>query len=156
MKFVKNVLIAIIILTNLIIISNKSCATSFSDIMDGGDIFTKSATNETLFNEDNQRSAADSIYFILLGLGIIIAIVVGIIIGIQFVTKGVEGQAKIKEKILPYIIGCVVVFGGFGIWRVVLDLSSKTFESNNSVTTEGGHSHQSEQGGSHGGGGGHR
>lgn len=55
------------------------------------------------------------------------------ILGIQFVTTGVEGQAKIKEKILPYIIGCIVVFGGFGIWRAVINLSSDTLDNGESI-----------------------
>ena len=44
-----------------------------------------------------------------LEFGIIIAIAIGLILGIQFVTTGVEGQAKIKEKILPYINGESIV-----------------------------------------------
>ena len=68
-----------------------------------------------------------------LEFGIIIAIAIGLILGIQFVTTGVEGQAKIKEKILPYIIGCIVVFGGFGIWRAVIILSSDTLDNCESI-----------------------
>ena len=102
MKFFKNILLStiILIIINLIItpMQAKVQAGIFSDILNGGDNFTQSANDKEYFNEDNQKKSMDQIYFFLLGLGIIIAIVIGIIIGIKFVTTGVEGQAKIKEK----------------------------------------------------------
>ena len=30
------------------------------------------------------------------------------------------GQTKVKESMIPFIIGCVVVFGAFGIWKAVV------------------------------------
>ena len=133
MKFLKNILLStiILIIINLIItpMQTKVQAGIFSDILNGGDVFTQSADDKEYFNEENQKKSVEQMYYFLLGLGVIIAIVIGIIIGIQFITTGVEGQAKIKEKLLPYIIGCVVIFGGFGIWRVVLNLTNNTLDT---------------------------
>ena len=49
------------------------------------------------------------------------------VIGIQFITSGVEGKAKVKEKLIPYGVGCVVAFGAFGIWRLVLNILQDVF-----------------------------
>lgn len=138
MSLVKNILSIIILLLIAISICTpfKVEATSLSDVLEGGDIFTRSADTQGIFNSENQKNAADDMYFIMLGIGIILAFVIGIILGIQFITTGAEGQAKIKEKLLPYIIGCIVVFGGFGIWRFVVKLSTNTLESNKRVETE--------------------
>lgn len=70
-----------------------------------------------------QRNGASELYYIVLGIGIILAFVIGIILGIQFMVSGVEGQAKVKEKLIPYFIGCIVIFGGLGIWRFVVYLT---------------------------------
>ena len=34
-------------------------------------------------------------------------------------------QAKIKELLLPYIVGCIVVFGTFAIWKIVITVASQ-------------------------------
>ena len=75
-----------------------------------------------VINEGTVKSTSDNIYGILLTIGIIVAIIAGIIIGMQFVTGSVEAKAQIKEKLIPYVIGCVVIFGAFGIWKLVVDL----------------------------------
>ena len=34
----------------------------------------------------------------------------------------IEEKAEIKTMLIPYIIGCVVVFGAFTIWKIVVDI----------------------------------
>lgn len=53
--------------------------------------------------------------------------IVGIIIGIQFMVASAEDKAKVKEALVPYVIGCVVIFGAFTIWSVVVNIMQKTF-----------------------------
>ena len=86
-------------------------ANSFMDNQEG-DINT--------ISEDNIKNLSDSIYNILLIVGVIIAVIVGAIIGIKFMTGSVEQKANIKELLIPYIVGCVVIFGAFGIWKIVV------------------------------------
>jgi hypothetical protein len=47
---------------------------------------------------------------------------VGTVLGIKFMLGSIEEKAKIKEVLIPYILGCVVVFGAYGIWRLVITL----------------------------------
>ena len=54
--------------------------------------------------------------------GVAAAVIIGMVLGIQFITAGVSGQAKVKEKLIPYGVGCVVAFGAFGIWKVVINV----------------------------------
>lgn len=75
---------------------------------------------ETPIKGENMKSMSSMIYNILLIAGIIIAVIVAVILGIKFVTGGVEGQAEVKNAIIPFIVGCVVIFGAFGIWKMVL------------------------------------
>lgn len=161
MKIINKIIIAIIAVLILICtyIPSNAKAVTMKSIIEGGDIFTQSASNTELFNETNQKSAVDGIYYILLGVGIVLAVIIGIVLGIQFVTTGVTGQAKIKEKLIPYVIGCIVIFGGFGIWKAVINMSNEVLNTENTETqytmpdSSGGSSHTSTDGGSHGGGG---
>ena len=33
-----------------------------------------------------------------------------------------EEKAEVKKMLIPYIVGCIVVFGGFGIWKLVVNI----------------------------------
>ena len=50
------------------------------------------------------------------------AVVVAAYLGIKFITSSVEEQAKVKESLIPFVVGCVVIFGAFGIWKLVTNL----------------------------------
>ena len=46
------------------------------------------------------------------------------VIGIQFIMGSADEKAKIKETLLPYIIGVCVIFGAFTIWKVVVNIGN--------------------------------
>lgn len=128
MKVLKKITTLLICLLIVSFFSNISYAKSLGDIMGGGDDFINSSSNQQIFNEKGQKKGVSQLYFIALGVGIAAAAIIGVILGIQFITSGVEGQAKIKEKLLPYAIGCIVIFGAFGIWKIVVDLTQGVFK----------------------------
>ena len=33
-----------------------------------------------------------------------------------------EDKAKIKEAMIPYVLGCIVIFGAFGIWKLAITI----------------------------------
>lgn len=53
--------------------------------------------------------------------------IVGTVIGIQFMVASAEDKAKVKEALIPYIIGCAVIFGSFTIWSIAVRLLQSTF-----------------------------
>ena len=66
------------------------------------------------------NNASDLVYNTLLILGTCIAVIIAVVLGIQFITGSVEQKVKVKESLIPFVIGCVVIFGAFGIWRLVI------------------------------------
>lgn len=128
MKVLKKITTLLICLLIVSFFSNISYAKSLGDIMGGGDDFINSSSNQQIFNEKGQKKGVSQLYFIALGVGIAAAAIIGVILGIQFITSGVEGRAKIKEKLLPYAIGCIVIFGAFGIWKIVVDVTQGVFK----------------------------
>ncbi len=73
-------------------------------------------------SEENMQKLSNTIYNILLVVGIALAVVIGAILGIKFITGGVEAQVDVKKALIPYIVGCVVIFGAFTIWKIVLQI----------------------------------
>ena len=99
-------------------------ADTVDNVMQGAKDFLK-AGNETTIDEGELQNNSKFLYNLLLAFGIIVAIVIGMVLGLQFMTASVEEKAKVKESLVAYIAGCVVVFGAFGIWRLAVRVLSK-------------------------------
>ena len=101
-------------------------ASSVDDIMQGADDFLKAgdsvSSKYTTMNMTALKSGSDMIYNVFLT---VIAVIIGLILGIQFIISAADEKAKIKEALIAYFIGCVVIFGAFTIWKVLVDIGNK-------------------------------
>ena len=79
-------------------------------------------SNEENFSEDYVQKEFSGIFYILLAIGTVLTVIVGGILGIKFIFSSIEDKAKIKEALIPYILGCVVIYGAIGIWYLVVNL----------------------------------
>ncbi len=104
-------------------------ASSVDDIMQGADDFLKAgdsvSSKYTTMNMTALKSGSDMIYNVFLAVGTVIAVIIGLILGIQFIISAADEKAKIKEALIAYFIGCVVIFGAFTIWKVLVDIGNK-------------------------------
>ena len=55
-------------------------------------------------------------------VGIILSVIILIVIGIKYMLGSVEEKADVKGLLIPYIAGCVIVFGSFAIWKLVVTI----------------------------------
>lgn len=94
---------------------------AIGDIVSGADDFINKGTDNP-FPEANMQNMSDVLYNILLVVGIVLAVIIGTVLGIKFMTGGIEEKAKVKETLIPYIAGCVVIFGAFTIWKLVVTI----------------------------------
>lgn len=131
MKKIKIVSVLLLILLILLIITTCNSVyanptdkhTAGEIISEGKDFINKGQSDaENKIGSENLKNMSDTLYNILLVVGIIAAIIVGLIMGIKFILGGIEDKAEIKGMLIPYIIGCVVVFGAFAIWKAVVDI----------------------------------
>lgn len=126
MKKIISKVLLIVLLTFCIfsIIPSNIYATSISEIFSGADDFISKGQSGS--NQIPIKDVSNIIYNILLIIGVVVAIIVGLIIGIKFMTGSVEDKAKVKETFIAYIAGCIVVFGAFTIWKVVVTVIQST------------------------------
>ena len=68
------------------------------------------------------QNFSKTIYNIMLTIGIFLAVIIGGIIGIKLMVSSASEKAEAKKLLVPYVVGCVVVFGGFGIWKLVVTI----------------------------------
>ena len=129
----KSIVIKICVMLAILILlfSINAKVFAWSDIIQDGQSFLSSAddTSTKQINQDNLKTLSGFLYNVLLSAGVVIAVIVAVVLGIQFMIGGAEGQAKVKEMLIPFVVGCVIVFGGFGIWKLALTIGNKVDSS---------------------------
>ena len=119
----KCVYILLIITLIVCMIPFKSFATISDDaISDAEDFLSKADSSSQVINDDNVKKFSDDVFNILLAIGMVAAVIVGLIIGIKFMISSVDEKAKVKEILVVYVIGVVVLIGAFTIWKVIVNL----------------------------------
>lgn len=126
------VIMMIIIIISLVGIPNASNASVLGDIIDKGDSFIKAGEkirDHDGDKEDDIQIAQGSLkefskylYNVLFYIGTIASVLVGSILGIQIMLASAEEKAKVKERLIPYIIGCFVIFGAFSMWKLAVNI----------------------------------
>ena len=77
-----------------------------------------------ILDQEKLKSTSETIYNILFAIALVLAVGVGLVIGIQFIFGSVEEQAKVKETLVPYIIGVVIIFSAFTIWKIAVEIGN--------------------------------
>lgn len=121
----KTICIIICICLISIMIVKPVCASSIDidGLINKADEFVNEGESNYKADDSAIKGVSDTLYNVLLGIGIIIDVIVGIIIGIKFMlASSSEEQAKVKESLIPYLIGSAILFGAFGIWKLVVTI----------------------------------
>ena len=126
--FIKILIIIITILSIFMLNNSKVYASSLSDTIDGAKEFINAGVEDTspAISDEDLQNMSDLLFNAILVIATIIAIIVGLFIGIKFMTGSVAEKAEVKKTLIPYIAGCVVIFGAFGIWKILVNILSQT------------------------------
>ena len=121
-------------------------ASPWDDIFEKGDAFLKEGEEQQILKDEDGntkkdaegndltlidsvvlKTSVDEVYNILFTLGVALSVIIGAALGIKFMVGTVEDQVKVKEMLVPYVIGCVVIFGAFGIWKFIVTIGTNVF-----------------------------
>lgn len=131
------ILIAIIF---IIVLSSTIClpkSHALGDIFSSGKSFLEvgNSIDKTL-NTTVLEGTSDYIYNILLAIAVVVAVIVAMVLGIQFMAASADEKAKVKEALMPFVVGCIVVFGAFTIWKVAVNIGNNAEKSIKGSTPE--------------------
>lgn len=119
----KSLIILILIATIILIYPTKVFA--ISKMFNDADIFlTRGKAVKDVISTVQLKDVSTTFYKIALAIAIVIAIIVGMIIGAKYIYESAEGQAKLKEAFVPYIVGCLIVFSAFPIWKLAISFGN--------------------------------
>lgn len=110
-KIMSIVLIAIMLVAS---ISSVALADTVTDVLNNM-VNTDISSNKT----DGLTSLGGNIVAIVQVVGIVIAVIVILVIGIKYLVASPEGKAEYKKTMIPYLVGAVLIFAGTTIVNVV-------------------------------------
>lgn len=119
-KTIVMVILSIILMFNLPVYSRADMSTVFSDAQ----TFISAGGSASGINTGKLKDISDTISGILLTIAISVTFISIAVMGIKFAIQTVEEKAKIKEAMVPWIIGIFISFGAFGIWKLVINIFS--------------------------------
>lgn len=99
---------------------------AIGDILSKGEDWTNIGsqhTGQTMDTTEINKVSSD-LYNLLLAVATVVAVIVGAILGIKFMTAGIDEKVQVKESLFPYLISSIVVFGSLGIWKLVVKIMS--------------------------------
>lgn len=102
-------------------VNTEDSSSGLDDAISDADSFIENGDNNKL-QISSLQAFSRNIYNILLTIGIVVAVLTGAIIGIKYMLGSVEEKADIKGLLIPYIAGCVIIFGSFAIWKLIVTL----------------------------------
>ena len=119
-------IVLVTVLLSLCSFNTIEAAGTPADVFSGANNFVSEGESQVsnAIEQDKLADTSNFIYNILLGIAMVIAVAIGATLGIKFMVSSVEEQAKIKEVLVPYVAGCIVVFGALGIWKLAVTIFS--------------------------------
>ena len=117
-KQVKVLSIALIVLTVLLAISNVVLATDIPGKID------QIAQGNSTADTSKVVNLGATIVTIMQTIGIVVAVVVLLVLGIKYMMGSAEEKAEYKKTMIPYLVGAVLIFASTTIVNVVYNMAN--------------------------------
>ena len=117
-KQVKVLSIALIVLTVLLAISNVVLATDIPGKID------QIAQGNSGADTTKVVNLGATIVTIMQTVGIVVAVVVLLILGIKYMMGSAEEKAEYKKTMIPYLVGAILIFASTTIVNVVYNIAN--------------------------------
>ena len=108
-------ILLIVALFTIILTTNVMATSTPSTIVD--------SMKPSYTDQGGLSNVGQQIISIISTVGVVIAVIVLLIIGIKYMMGSASEKAEYKKTMIPYLIGAVLVFGASAIAKVVIAMS---------------------------------
>ena len=92
--------------------SGQDSASKVEDLFNGGTV-----------KVDGINNVGKNIISVITTIGIIVAVIVLLILGIKYMMGSASEKAEYKKTMIPYLVGAVLIFGASAIAKAVIAMS---------------------------------
>lgn len=121
-KQIKLISIVLVIMIALLSISNVVLAANSTVDLSGK--IDEIAKGDSSVTTDKLTNVGQTIVTIMQVVGIVVAVVVLLILGIKYMMGSAEEKAEYKKTMIPYLVGAVLIFASTTIVNVVYQLAN--------------------------------
>lgn len=118
--FIVSIEILLIVIQSIFIPNISQANNGIDDVIKSGDEFINGGN--ILINKQELNEKQSFIYNSLFSVGVVLTVVIGGFLGIKFMLASAEDKAEIKQMLIPYVVGCIVIYGAFGIWKLIITI----------------------------------
>ena len=118
--FIVSIEILLIVIQSIFIPNISQANNGIDDVIKSGDEFINGGN--ILINKQELNEKQSFIYNSLFSVGVVLSVVIGGFLGIKFMLASAEDKAEIKQMLIPYVVGCIVIYGAFGIWKLIITI----------------------------------
>ena len=122
MKKSYNTIIAIIISLSILMYGQTVQALSFGTIKSEGDDFISRGEGGSVLSISEVQDELFPVGGIMLGIATAVFIVVGLIMGVKYMIAGADEKAKLKEKLIWYVIAVIIAYGAVGLYNLAVTI----------------------------------
>ena len=123
MKKLTKILTVILLVAMVLTSFTTIVKASYSDQVDG--LFDVEAEGT-----ENIMNVGGNIVSIVTTIGIIVAVVVLLVLGIKYMMGSASEKAEYKKTMIPYLVGALLIFGASAIAKAVIAISENLTAGN--------------------------
>lgn len=123
-KLVKKIVLTIILISMIMF---NSRALALSDLKDEADKFIDSGSASAPITTNDAWEILRPIAQILVGIASVVLVIAYMYLGIQYMITDPSGKANIKQKLIGLVIATVLIYGGIGIFTIIINLFNSIF-----------------------------
>lgn len=117
-------IIIILFIVIMILIPNNSKAALLEEVFNDADSFLQASDsgNVTTIQQDDVKNVSSMLYNTLYYGGMAVSGIIAAYLGLKIAFTSVGEKAKVMESLLPYVVGCVIIFASLGIWKIAVKM----------------------------------
>lgn len=123
-KSIKKIIIAI---NTFIVILFSNRVFALQNIKDAGDNFLNQGSTSSPITVDEAWNKLLPIAQVLIAIASVVLVIAYMYLGIQYMITDPQGKANIKQKLIGLVISTVVIYGGVGIFTIIITLFNSIF-----------------------------
>ena len=126
MKILKKIVLLLAIVALITIIPTRvSAVSSFSQMQSQANSWLQQGSASQPITETEIKEKLLPIANILVGIATIVFLIVGSILGAKYMMSGADDKAKLKEKLIWFVIAMVAVYGAVGIFNLIINVMNE-------------------------------
>lgn len=117
----------ICIITILLSLGNSAYATTAGDMKDKADDWINKGSQNPPITTDEAWGKLLPMGQALIAIGSVVLVGCFMYLGIKYMTTDPSGKADIKQKLIGLVLATVVIYGGIGIFTIIVNLMNSIF-----------------------------